>query len=112
MRVLVIGAGRTGTKVLRQLQKNPRIEVLTADPRPRPHALETGVIDHIDIAEPLTPMNLEHVLAGTEPDLVLLTRSAEDLALGVAPGISLLADALGDELTSVASVPTIQVALA
>lgn len=40
MRVLVIGAGMVGARVLTQLKKNPCIEVVTVDPRERPYAVE------------------------------------------------------------------------
>lgn len=110
MRVLVIGAGRVGAQVLRQLQLNPEITIITADARENPQALEQGVIEKVDIREPLTPMNLDYILGRTKPDLVLLTQAVEDLGLGNAPGIGLMADALWDELVSISNVPMIQVA--
>jgi len=112
MRVLVIGAGRTGSRVIRQLRKNPRIEIVTADPRPELYAVEKGVIEAVDIRETLTPLTLEHVLEQSRPDLVLLAMPTEDMGLGKAPGMEILADALREELAALAKVPIIEVARA
>ncbi|UCC85748.1 MAG: hypothetical protein JSV81_12885 [Anaerolineales bacterium] len=110
MRVLVIGAGRTGAQVLRQLQKNPDLTVLTVDPREKPYAVQQGIIAGIDIHEALTPLTLEYVLERTRPDLALLTTTTEDLGLGKAPGMDILAGALREELAAIAEVPVISVA--
>jgi saccharopine dehydrogenase-like NADP-dependent oxidoreductase len=112
MRILVIGAGRTGTAVLRQLKKNPALTVVTADPRPEVHAVAEGVIDAVDIVEVLTPLTLEAILEQARPDLVLLALSPEDMGLGRAAGIGMLADALRDEIAALARVPVIEVARA
>jgi len=110
MRILVIGAGRTGAKVLKQLQKNPAFEILTADPRQVHHAVEEGIIEQVDINEVLTPLTLETVLEQARPDLVLLAMSTEDMGLGKAPGMEILADALKEELSALSRVPVIEVA--
>lgn len=109
-RVMVIGAGKMAAGVLEQLKKNPEIEVVVVDPRERPFALEEGVIDEIDIREPVTPLNLEHIVERAKPDLILLARSAQDLALGQAPGMDLMAGSLRDELLAISRVPMIDVA--
>ena len=109
MRVLVIGAGRVGARVLRQLQKNPDLTLITVDPRDEPYAVQEGIIPDVDMREPLTPLNLDQIVARVQPDLVLLTRSTEDLGLGAAPGMDLLSSALGGELTVIADVPMIEV---
>ncbi len=109
MVVLVIGAGRTGAGVLRQLKKNPSITVRTLDPRERPFAVTEGIIDAVDYREVLTPFSLEFVLSQARPDLVLLASATEDMGLGTAPGMDVLAGALRDELASIAGVPMIQV---
>jgi len=96
--------------VLRQLQKNPNLTVITVDPREEPYAVREGVIPDVDMREPLTPFNLDHILAQVQPDLVLLTRSTEDLGLGAAPGMDLLSSALSEELTVISEVPMIEVA--
>ena len=110
MRVLVIGAGKTGTRVIRQLLKNPSIEILTADPREELYAVEEGVIQQVDFAENLTPINLDHVLDEARPDLMLLAMPSEEMGLGKAPGVDILADALREELAELADVPVIEVA--
>ena len=110
MRVLVVGAGRVGTKVIRQLQKNSNLKVLTADPHDKPYAVQQGVITAVDIQEALTPFTLSYILEKTTPDLVLLTRSTEDLGLGKAPGMDVLVNSLRKELAALSHVPMIEVA--
>lgn len=110
MRILVVGAGRTGAEVIRQLQKNPDLTILTTDPRENPFAVEQGVIDKVDFEEAVTPFNLEYVVSRSEAGLVLLTRGAADLGLGRSMGMDILSDSLKDELAAIASVPVIQVA--
>lgn len=109
MRIMVIGAGRVGARVLRQLQKNPNLAVITVDPRDDPYAVQQGIIPDVDIREPLTPLNLDYIVAQVRPDLVLLTRSTEDLGLGTAPGMDLLSSALQEELAVISEVPMIEV---
>lgn len=110
MRVLVVGAGRAGTRVIRQLQKNPNITVITVDPREQPYAVEAGFIEKVDVQEVVTPLTLEYILEQVHPDLVLLAAATEDLALGHAPGLDLLSDALREELASISDIPVIPVA--
>ena len=110
MRVLVIGAGRAGTRVLRQLKKNPDITIVTTDPRENPFAVQEGIIQSVDYIESVTPLNLEYLLSKAQPDLVLLATTTEDFGLGEAPGLDMLADALREELVSISEVPLIEVA--
>jgi len=110
MRVLVIGAGPTGTNVIKQLKKNPTISVITADPRERLVAVEEGVIDQVDIRETLTPLTLDKILQESNPDLVLLAMQPEDMGLGKTAGIGILAEALHEEIAALANVPIIEVA--
>jgi len=112
MIVLVIGAGHTGAEVLRQLKKNTLIKVLTLDPRKEPFAVQQGIIGKVDFTEALTPLTLEFILEQAEPDLVLLASATEDMGLGLAPGMDVLAQALRDELAAIAKVPVIEVARA
>lgn len=109
MRVLVVGAGRTGARVLEQLNKNPAITAITLDPREAPYAVQEGVIDAVDIREALTPLSLEYVMELAKPDLLLLTTTSEDLGLGHAPGLDLLAEALREELAAISELPVIEV---
>jgi hypothetical protein len=110
MRVLVVGAGRTGARVIRQLHKNPDIEIITADPRGDSYAVETGLIEAVDISEAFTPLTVDYVLEKAKPDLVLLAMATEDLGLGTAPGIDVLAEALRKEMASASDIPLIEVA--
>jgi homoserine dehydrogenase len=109
MRILVVGAGKVGARVLRQLQKNPSLILLTCDPHDEPVAVQEGVIDEVDIQETLTPLTLDYVLAKAEPDLVLLANSSEDFGLGAAPGVDVMVDSLRRELASMSTVPLIEV---
>lgn len=109
MRILVYGCGKTGEAVLAQLQKNPSIRPITVDPRERPAAVESGVVEAIDVAESLTPVNLEAIVAEWEPDLILLATTSSDLDLGNAPGIDMMLDSLWSELAAISEVPVIPV---
>lgn len=110
MRVLVIGAGRTGARVIQQLRKNPAIEVITADPRSELFAVTEGIIDRVDIAESFTPLTRDATLAQAQPDLVLITTQPEDMGLGKTPGVDMLAEALHEEIAALSPVPVIEVA--
>jgi hypothetical protein len=84
--------------------------VVTLDPREKPYALREGLIDEIDVREPLTPLTVEAILARVRPDLVLLASASEDMGLGEAGGIDVLARTLRDEVKAIAEVPVIEVA--
>ena len=112
MRILLVGAGHAGARVLRQLQKNPDLVVVTLDPADRPYAVKQGIITAVDIQEVLTPLTLDYVLAQAQPDLILLTVETEDLGLGMVPGMDMLSEALKDELAAIAEVPVIEVSRA
>ena len=68
-RILVVGAGRVGAKVLLQLKKNPTLMVYTVDPRGTPFAVEEGIIASVDYQRELTPRDLEPVIEEVEPDI-------------------------------------------
>ena len=109
MRVLVVGAGRVGARVLRQLRKNPELTVVTVDPREEPFAVTEGVIPFVDYDAELTPMELEPVIEAVNPDLVLVTTSGEDIGRSGVPGLEVLVEALWGELEATAKVPVIAV---
>ena len=109
MRVLVVGAGRVGARVLRQLRKNPDLTVVTVDPREEPFAVKEGVIPFVDYDAELTPMELEPVIEVVKPDLVLVTTSSEDVGRSGIPGLEILVEALRGELEATAKVPIIAV---
>lgn len=110
MTILVVGVGKTGTQVLRQLLKNPRLKILTLDPRENPHAVSQGIIENVDFKEALTPLTLDSVLKVTHADLILLTSTAQDMGLGESAGVDMFSDALRDELSTIADIPVIDVA--
>jgi dTDP-4-dehydrorhamnose reductase len=78
LRVLVIGGEKLGTQVIRQLKKTPEIEVVVADRRERPAAVECGAIEKVDVVAHVTSMNFEEVLERTRPDFVILARTVQD----------------------------------
>lgn len=98
-----------GVKVIKELQKNPALTVITVNPNEKPFAVQEGVIERVDIQEALTPLNLNYVFQKAMPDLVILTRTSDDLGLGQAPGIDILAESLREELISISDVPVIEV---
>ena len=112
MTVLVVGAGKTGAQVLRQLLKNPRIKILTLDPRDEPHAVKKGIIHNVDFKEALTPLTLDHIIKQAAPDLIMLTSTSQDMGLGESSGIEMFSSALRDELATISDVPVIDVARA
>lgn len=112
MKILVIGAGHTGAQVLRQLKKNPGIQVVTADPRDKPEAVKQNIIPAVDYHEALTPLTLEHIVRQARPDLILWTSTTGDMGLGHAAGLDMLTSALQDEVALIADVPVIEVARA
>ncbi|HUF37478.1 MAG TPA: hypothetical protein VMN57_03055 [Anaerolineales bacterium] len=110
MRILIVGAGRGGARVIRQLQKNPNLTLLIVDPGDEPFAVREGIIERVDIKESVTPLNLEYVLEQARPDLMILTLTAEDMGLGTAPGLDILAEALRGEIAALSEVPVIEIA--
>jgi len=110
MRILVVGAGVVGAQVLRQLQKNQSLTIITCSPHQEPLAVQKGTISKVDIQETLTPLTLGYILAQAEPDLILLASSSEDFGLGTAPGVDVMVDSLKRELASISKVPLIEVA--
>lgn len=108
--VLVVGAGKMGAHVLRQLLKNPRLRILTLDPRDNPYAVQQGIIAEVDYKEVLTPLTLDEILTQAQPDLILLASSAADMGIGTAAGLDMFSDALRDELATIAEIPVIEVA--
>jgi FlaA1/EpsC-like NDP-sugar epimerase len=110
MRILVVGAGKAGAQVLRQLQKNPSLTIITCSPHQEPFAVQKGIIPKVDIQETLTPLTLRYVLDRAKPDLILLTSASEDFGLGTAPGVDVMVDSLKRELASISTVPLIEVA--
>ena len=78
MRALVVGGGELGVRVIKQLRKNSKIEIIVADYREDCIAVQTGVIEKVDVFEHLTPLNIGACCDDTEPDIVFLCREAKD----------------------------------
>ncbi len=110
MRILVVGAGKMGAQVLRQLQKNPSLTIITCDPNQEPYAVKKDIISKVDIEETLTPLTLGYILAQAKPDLILLASASEDFGLGKAPGVDVMVNSLNRELAAISTVPLIKVA--
>ncbi|MEZ4710914.1 MAG: hypothetical protein R3A44_27190 [Caldilineaceae bacterium] len=105
MRVWVIGAGRAGSSVLRQLQKNPNIEVVVSDPIEKPRAVLDGLIDKVDIVERITLLNVNDYARRLRPDLVLITTGAGSQSFGNVAGGAAFAEALNYEISSASDFP-------
>jgi len=110
MHILIVGAGQTGIEVIRQVKKNKAFTFMTADPRPDPPAVREGVIDKVDIDEVITPLTQEEIIKDTRADMILLALPTEEMGLGKAPGVDILADSLRNELSIISSIPVIEVA--
>ncbi len=98
MRVWLIGADQIGSCALRQLRKNPDIEVVVSDPSPRPFAVEQGLIDRVDHVENVTPVNINQLARRILPDIILLSPSAGGDSLGLMEGGGALKEALNYEI--------------
>ncbi|MBU0684264.1 MAG: hypothetical protein KJ653_00210 [Candidatus Thermoplasmatota archaeon] len=78
MKVLVVGAGRLGSQVIKQLRKNPEIQIVVADAHEKPNAVVDGVIRSVDLRVHITPLNFMEIVDRVRPDLVILARTTED----------------------------------
>jgi len=110
IRILVIGAGRNGSRVIRQLMKNPEITIITLDSRENPEALSEGLVPNIDYICELNPRDIGEVTEEVNPDLILVTTSGEDIGHTGVPGLDILVDGLQSELEATSSVPVIATA--
>ena len=110
MKVLIVGAGRVGARVIRQLKKNPKTTIITVDPRETPNAVEEGLIESVDYFLELNPNDILSVIKHVKPDLVLVTTSSEDITRTGIPGLEILVESLRSELEATAEVPIIAVA--
>ncbi len=109
MKVLVVGAGRIGSKVIKQLKKRTNIKFYTVDPRENPQALEQGIIEKIDFSVDLIPGEIIKIINELRPDLVLVTTSWEDISKTGAQGMDVLVESLNNELESGSEYPIISV---
>lgn len=109
MKILVVGAGKVGSKVIKQLRKKASIDIYTVDPRENPEALEQGIIEKIDYAVELVPGEIIKILDGLKPDLVLVTTSKKDISKADVEGMELLVESLDNELEATSEYPIVSV---
>jgi predicted dinucleotide-utilizing enzyme len=109
LKILVVGAGRIGSKVIKQLKKSAKIKFYTIDPRENPKALEEEIIEKIDFSVDLIPSEIIKIINDLRPDLVLVTTSKEDISNTGVQGIDILVESLNNELESASEYPIISV---
>ncbi|MBN1682966.1 hypothetical protein JW865_05385 [Candidatus Bathyarchaeota archaeon] len=108
MRIAVLGAGRIGLRIIKQLEKNSKISIFVVDPRENPPALKDGIIsDYYRVNFNLA--DLVKFLVDLKPDLVLVTTSPEDIGSESVSGLDLFVEALSVELESTLRIPVIGV---
>ena len=105
MRIWLIGADQTGTEVLRQLKKNPTIDVIVSDAIERPKAVVERVIAKVDYVENVSPINLNQLARRVQPDLILIDASAAKRDIGRLSGGHFFAEALLTEMAAGSEVP-------
>ena len=102
MRVWLIGAGHIGSVALRQLQKNPAVEIFVSDPSVEPEAVRDGLIERVDLVANISPVNVNEIARRVRPDMILLSPGIGEQGFGAIEGSKALSDALNYE-TIVAS---------
>ena len=105
MRIWMFGADQTGTEILRQLKKNPTIDVIVSDTIERPKAVLDRVIARVDYVENVTPINLNQLVRRVRPDLILIDASAAKRDMGRLSGGHVCAEALQAEMASGSEAP-------
>ncbi len=111
MRVWLIGAGKIGASAIRQLQKNPDIDIIVSDSSPTPVAVKEGLISHVDMVENVTSANINQLARRVRPDLILLSPAASERGLGGFEGGQTLTDALNYEIVSNSEYPVVTLSL-
>lgn len=105
MRVWLIGAGRAGSGALKQLWKNPDIEVIVSDPHANPLAVKDGIIDDVNFVERITPININQIAQRIRPDLILIATGSGTQRYGNVEGSAALADAINYETAASSDCP-------
>ena len=90
---------------MRQLQKNPAIDLITSDPQERPRAVEDGLVDAVDYVERVTPLNINSLARRIRPDMILITAGAGLQSYGNVTGGTALAEALNYETAATSEYP-------
>src|SRR5687767_10020683 len=72
MRIWLIGAGKAGGAVLRQLRKNEDLEVIVTASTDQPDAVKDGILGKVDYVETVTSLNINALARRIRPDLILV----------------------------------------
>jgi hypothetical protein len=107
MRIWLIGADHAGTEALRQLKKNPGIDVVVSDMIEKPKAVTDRLIPRVDHVEHVTPFNFNQLARRVRPDLVLIDASAAQRAMGRVSGGIFLTEGLHTEMATISEFPCI-----
>ena len=105
MRIWLIGADQNGTAALRQLDKNPNIEVVVSDAIERPRAVAERVIERVHYVESVTPVNINQLARRVRPDLILIDRRAIQRAVNRVTGGVAFAESLQEEMAAASEYP-------
>lgn len=111
MRIWLIGAGTIGSVALRQLQKNPAVELFVSDPSAQPEAVRNGLINQINLVENVTPINVNEIARRVRPDLILLSPGVGEQGFGAMEGSKALSDAINYEITIISQYPCLILSL-
>ena len=107
MRIWLIGADEAGSEVLRQIQKNPNIEVIVTDTTDRPKSVLDRVIEKVDAVENVTQVNINTLAKRLRPDLILIDSGAAKRNLSRLSGAMVYAEAFQNEMAAISDFPCI-----
>lgn len=105
MRIWLVGADQAGTAVLRQLRKNPAIEVVVSDSTERPRAVTERVIDRVQYVESVNSVNINQLARRLRPDLIVIDRGALQKGLGRVPAGAAFVESLQEEMAAASEFP-------
>ena len=105
MRIWLIGADSGAVKALRQLRKDPDIEVLVSARSERPKAVQEGILDRVNYVEQITPVNVNNLARRIRPDLILIDAAAEERSYGRISGGLAFSDSLITEIAATSDYP-------
>jgi hypothetical protein len=107
MRVWLIGADQSGANAIRQLRKNPELEIVVSDTIERPRAVVDRVIERVDYVESVNSLNIGPLIRRTRPDLILIdSRATQRMVSNVQGGVA-FAESLQDEMAAASDVPVL-----
>lgn len=105
MRIWLIGADQKGIAALRQLEKNPNMEIIVSDAIEQPRAVTERVIAKVDFVEAVTPININTLARRTRPDLILIDTGALERNYGRLASGYVFSDALNNEIATASEYP-------